>query len=44
MSYDSIISDLDGLAKIENFTMFDIDLENNSLPQRMFITPNMSVL
>jgi hypothetical protein len=42
MSYDSITSNLDRLAKIKNFTMFYKDLDNNALPQWMFITPNMS--
>jgi hypothetical protein len=42
MSYDSVTSNLDRLAKIKNFTMFEHDLANNQLPQWMFITPNMS--
>jgi hypothetical protein len=42
MSYDSVTSNLDRLAKIKNFTMFYNDLDNNKLPQWMFITPNMS--
>jgi hypothetical protein len=42
MSYDSVTSKLDRLAKIKNFTMFEEDLANNALPQWMFITPNMS--
>jgi hypothetical protein len=42
MSYDSVTSNLDRLAKIKNFTMFNTDLSNNKLPQWMFITPNMS--
>ncbi|CZR64177.1 related to phosphate-repressible acid phosphatase precursor [Phialocephala subalpina] len=42
MSYDSVTSKLDRLAKIKNFTMFDTDLANNQLPQWMFITPNMT--
>lgn len=42
MSYDSVTSNLDRLAKIKNFTMFYNDLNNNKLPQWMFITPNMS--
>jgi hypothetical protein len=42
ISYDSISSDLDRLAKIKNFTMFDRDLKANKLPQWMFITPNMT--
>lgn len=42
MSYDSITSDVNRLAKCKNFTMFQKDLANNKLPQWMFITPNMS--
>ena len=42
MSYDSVTSNLDRLAKIKNFTMFYTDLNNNQLPQWIFITPNMS--
>jgi hypothetical protein len=42
ISYDSVTSNLDRLAKIKNFTMFYEDLANNALPQWMFITPNMS--
>jgi len=42
MSYDSVTSNLNRLAKIKNFTMFYEDLANNALPQWMFITPNMS--
>jgi len=42
MSYDSVTSNVDRLAKCKNFTMFNTDLENNKLPQWMFITPNMS--
>lgn len=42
MSYDSVTSNVDRLAKIKNFTMFYEDLNNNQLPQWMFITPNMS--
>jgi hypothetical protein len=42
MSYDSVTSVTDRLAKIKNFTMFENDLNNNKLPQWMFITPNMS--
>jgi acid phosphatase len=32
----------DRLAKIKNLTMFFEDLKNNTLPQWMFITPNMT--
>ncbi len=42
VSYDSVTSDFNRLAKIKNFTMFQNDLANDKLPQWMFITPNMS--
>lgn len=42
MSYDSVTSQQERLAKIKNFTLFYSDLENETLPQWMFITPNMS--
>ncbi|KAE8441923.1 hypothetical protein EG329_004181 [Mollisiaceae sp. DMI_Dod_QoI] len=42
MSYDSVSSDVNRLAKIKNLTMFDADLANDKLPQWMFITPNMT--
>jgi hypothetical protein len=42
MSFDSITSNTDRLAKCKNFTMFNRDLAANKLPQWMFITPNMS--
>lgn len=42
ISYDSVSSVDDRLAKTKNFTMFDSDLKNNKLPQWMFITPNMT--
>ncbi|KAK3935752.1 phosphoesterase family-domain-containing protein [Diplogelasinospora grovesii] len=42
MSYDSITSNTNRLAKCKNFTMFNTDLNNNQLPQWMFITPNMT--
>ncbi|KAK3311829.1 phosphoesterase family-domain-containing protein [Apodospora peruviana] len=42
MSYDSVTSDVNRLAKCKNFTMFNRDLANNKLPQWMFITPNMT--
>ncbi len=44
MSYDSVTQDFDRLAKSKNFTMFYKDLAANTLPQWMFITPNMSEL
>jgi hypothetical protein len=33
VSYDSVTSNLDRLAKIKNFTMFNNDLNNKKLPQ-----------
>ncbi|KAG9235636.1 phosphoesterase family-domain-containing protein [Amylocarpus encephaloides] len=42
ISYDSVTEDVNRLAKIKNFTMFERDLANNTLPQWMFITPNMT--
>ncbi|KAL5363459.1 phosphoesterase family-domain-containing protein [Aspergillus floccosus] len=42
MSYNSVTSNTDRLAKSKNFTMFYQDLNNNKLPQWMFITPNMT--
>jgi phospholipase C len=42
ISYDSVTENEDRLAKIKNFTMFYEDLNKNSLPQWMFITPNMT--
>ncbi|KAI1814249.1 phosphoesterase [Poronia punctata] len=42
ISYDSVATDLNRLAKIKNFTLFDRDLAINELPQWMFITPNMT--
>ena len=44
MSYDSVTSVPDRLAKIKNFTLFNEDLSANTLPQWMFITPNMSIV
>jgi hypothetical protein len=42
ISYDSVATDVNRLAKTKNFTLFDRDLAANTLPQWMFITPNMS--
>lgn len=42
MSYDSVTSDLNRLAKSKNLTMFYNELDANTLPQWMFITPNMT--
>ncbi|KAI0428440.1 phosphoesterase family-domain-containing protein [Xylaria sp. FL1042] len=42
VSYDSVGTDVNRLAKTKNFTLFDRDLANDALPQWMFITPNMT--
>ncbi|KAI1263171.1 phosphoesterase family-domain-containing protein [Xylariaceae sp. FL1019] len=42
ISYDSVATDVDRLAKSKNFTVFESDLAQNTLPQWMFITPNMT--
>ncbi|KAI0105015.1 phosphoesterase family-domain-containing protein [Nemania sp. FL0031] len=42
VSYDSVGTDINRLAKTKNFTLFDRDLAANTLPQWMFITPNMT--
>ncbi|KAG7291377.1 hypothetical protein NEMBOFW57_001395 [Staphylotrichum longicolle] len=42
MSFDSVTSDVNRLAKCKNLTMFDKELAANKLPQWMFITPNMT--
>lgn len=42
MSYDSVTSNTERLAKCKNFTLFYSDLKANTLPQWMFITPNMT--
>ncbi|KAI0414417.1 acid phosphatase phoa [Xylaria grammica] len=42
MSFNSNAGDIDRLALIKNLTQFQKDLENNELPQWMFITPNMT--
>jgi hypothetical protein len=40
--YNSVAEDDDRIAKVKNLTMFYEDLENEKLPQWMFITPNMT--
>ncbi|KAI0405157.1 phosphoesterase family-domain-containing protein [Xylaria palmicola] len=42
VSYDSVGTDVNRLAKTKNFTLFERDLAANTLPQWMFITPNMT--
>ncbi|KAJ8122972.1 hypothetical protein ONZ43_g963 [Nemania bipapillata] len=42
VSYDSVGTDINRLAKTKNFTLFNSDLASNKLPQWMFITPNMT--
>lgn len=41
VSYDSVTNNITRLSRIKNFTEFEKDLTNKSLPQWMFITPNM---
>ncbi|KAI9854376.1 MAG: hypothetical protein M1830_006535 [Pleopsidium flavum] len=40
--YNSVADNPDRLAKIKNFTLFYDDLKRDTLPQWMFITPNMT--
>ncbi|KAH7370765.1 acid phosphatase [Rhexocercosporidium sp. MPI-PUGE-AT-0058] len=40
--YNSVVTKPERAAKIKNTTMFATDLENDQLPQWMFITPNMT--
>ena len=40
--YNSVADVPARTANIKNFTLFEQDLNNNALPQWMFITPNMS--
>nr|BAD00139.1 acid phosphatase [Pholiota nameko]BAD00140.1 acid phosphatase [Pholiota nameko] len=40
--YDSVSTKPSRAANVKNFTLFQQDLESNSLPQWMFITPNMT--
>lgn len=42
MSYNSATGDIDRLAKSKNMTMFYDELANGTLPQWIWITPNMS--
>lgn len=42
MSYNSATGDINRLAKAKNLTMFYDELANGTLPQWMWITPNMS--
>ncbi|KAI0128295.1 acid phosphatase [Xylariales sp. AK1849] len=42
VNYNSAASQTDRLAVMKNLTQFYVDLENDSLPQWMFITPNMT--
>lgn len=42
MSYNSATGDVNRLAKSKNLTMFYEELENGTLPQWMWITPNMT--
>jgi acid phosphatase len=40
--HDSVANKQDRLAKIKPLTMFNDQLKANTLPQWMFITPNMT--
>ncbi|KAH9906420.1 phosphoesterase-domain-containing protein [Xylariomycetidae sp. FL2044] len=42
VNYDKNAGNIDRLACMKNLTMFYSDLENETLPQWMFITPNMT--
>lgn len=42
MSYNSATGDTDRLAKAKNLTMFYDELETGTLPQWIWITPNMT--
>lgn len=42
MSYNSATGDIDRLAKSKNLTMFYDELESGTLPQWIWITPNMT--
>ena len=42
VQYNSVTVDEDRGAKVKNLTMFFRDLEDDKLPQWMFITPNMT--
>lgn len=42
MSYMSATGDINRLAKSKNFTMFDEELASGTLPQWIWITPNMT--
>lgn len=42
MSYNSATGDIDRLAKAKNLTMFYDELESGTLPQWIWITPNMT--
>jgi acid phosphatase len=40
--FNSVAQNPDRLGRIKNFTLFDEDLKNQTLPQWSFITPNMT--
>ncbi|KAH3678448.1 hypothetical protein WICMUC_001465 [Wickerhamomyces mucosus] len=42
ISYESVTNNETRLSNIKNFTEFYVDLENETLPQWSFITPNMT--
>lgn len=42
MSYNSATGDVNRLAKSKNLTMFYEELASNTLPQWIWVTPNMT--
>lgn len=42
VSYGNVLDKPERLGVTKNLTLFQQDLENETLPQWMFITPNMS--
>lgn len=42
VSYGNVLNSEKRLGVTKNLTLFQQDLENETLPQWMFITPNMS--
>ncbi|KAL8396851.1 hypothetical protein RB594_003806 [Gaeumannomyces avenae] len=41
MRFNSVADDVDRVAKVKNFTLFNEDLQNKRLPQWGFVTPNL---
>lgn len=40
--YDSVADEASRLAKIKNLTLFQSELKADTLPQWIFVTPNMT--